>query len=153
MFLVETHLHRSYFLNISLFLVVSGVAASNHNGVWVMLTSSHRYQLPLLPSYHISLPLTPVPFPYQADNSHVVAYAPSSLLGIPPYVPPGQVTALHPFVMHQQGVPHPSHVMQSHFHSVAAMPTIQNWPQVNAQLFWYYLVQELQPLVNWGCSL
>lgn len=60
----------------------------------------------------------------QADNVHVVAYAPSSLLGMPPYVPPGQVTALHPFVMHQQGVPHPSHVLQSHFHSA-----IQNWQQ------------------------
>ncbi|XP_057774173.1 uncharacterized protein LOC130993339 isoform X2 [Salvia miltiorrhiza] len=65
----------------------------------------------------------------QADNVHVVAFAPSSLLGMPPYAPPGQVTALHPFVMHQQGVPHPSHVMQSHFHAVSTMPTIQNWQQ------------------------
>lgn len=72
-------------------------------------------------------------FLYQADNVHVVAYAPSSLLGMPPYVPPGQVAALHPFVMHQQGVPHPSHVMQSHFHS--AMSSIQNWQQVSIILF------------------
>ncbi|KAH6828159.1 hypothetical protein C2S53_015109 [Perilla frutescens var. hirtella] len=65
----------------------------------------------------------------QADNVHVMAFAPSSLLGMPPYVQPGQVTALHPFVMHQQGVPHPSHVMQSHFHSVSAISPIQNWQQ------------------------
>ncbi|KAL9164307.1 hypothetical protein ABFS82_06G097600 [Erythranthe guttata] len=56
----------------------------------------------------------------QADHVQVVAFGPSSLLGMPTYVPTGQVTALHPFVMHQQGVPHPSH-MQPHFHS------IQNW--------------------------
>ncbi|XP_047961145.1 uncharacterized protein LOC125205959 isoform X1 [Salvia hispanica] len=65
----------------------------------------------------------------QADNVQVVAFAPSSLLGMPPYAQPGQVTALHPFVMHQQGVPHPSHVMQSHFHSVSTMPSDQNWQQ------------------------
>ncbi|KAL8519588.1 hypothetical protein ACS0TY_010505 [Phlomoides rotata] len=64
----------------------------------------------------------------QDDNVPVVAFAPS-LLGMPTYVPPGQVTTLHPFVMHQHGVPHPSHVMQSHFHSVSAMPSIQNWQQ------------------------
>lgn len=57
---------------------------------------------------------------------HVVAFAPSSLLGMPTYVPTGQVTALHPFVMDQQGVPHPSH-MQSHYQSVSTMPSIQNW--------------------------
>ncbi|XP_042048837.1 RNA polymerase II degradation factor 1-like isoform X3 [Salvia splendens] len=65
----------------------------------------------------------------QADNVKVVAFAPSSLLGMPPYAQPGQVTALHPFVMHQQGVPHPSHVMQSHFHSVSTMPSDQNSQQ------------------------
>lgn len=72
---------------------------------------------------------------YQDDNVPVVAFAPSSLLGMPTYVPPGQVTALHPFVMHQHGVPHPSHVMQSHFHSVSAMPSIQNWQQVSDYIY------------------
>ncbi|KAA8540086.1 hypothetical protein F0562_026778 [Nyssa sinensis] len=43
-----------------------------------------------------------------------------------------QVTALHPFVMHQQGVPQPvpSHVPQSHvshFHSVPAISSLQHW--------------------------
>ncbi|KAG6422538.1 hypothetical protein SASPL_119114 [Salvia splendens] len=65
----------------------------------------------------------------QADNVQVVAFGPTPLLGIPPYAQPGQVTALHPFVMHQQGVPHPSHVMQSHFHSVSTLPSVQNWQQ------------------------
>ncbi|PIN22929.1 hypothetical protein CDL12_04366 [Handroanthus impetiginosus] len=54
----------------------------------------------------------------QADLVHGVAFAPSSLFGMPTYVP----TALHPFVMHQQGVPPPSHATQSHFSS-----SIQNW--------------------------
>ncbi|KAL7108174.1 hypothetical protein ACP275_06G098600 [Erythranthe tilingii] len=62
----------------------------------------------------------------QADHVQVVAFGPSSLLGMPTYVPTGQVTALHPFVMHQQGVPHPSH-MQPHFHS------IQNWQNQQVQ--------------------
>ncbi|KAL1565493.1 hypothetical protein AAHA92_07701 [Salvia divinorum] len=65
----------------------------------------------------------------QADNVQVVAFGPTALLGMPPYAQPGQVTALHPFVMHQQGVPHPSHVMQSHFHSASTLPSVQNWQQ------------------------
>lgn len=53
---------------------------------------------------------------------------------MPTYLPPGQVTALHPFVMHQQGVPHsvPSHVAQSHvghFHSVP----LQHWQNQQVQ--------------------
>ncbi|KAL0382469.1 UNVERIFIED_CONTAM: hypothetical protein Scaly_0534200 [Sesamum calycinum] len=68
----------------------------------------------------------------QADHVHGVAFAPS-LLGMPTYIPPGQVAALHPFVMHQQGLPHPSHVMQSHLHSVPAMSSIQNWQNQHAQ--------------------
>ncbi|KAL3524450.1 hypothetical protein ACH5RR_017284 [Cinchona calisaya] len=63
----------------------------------------------------------------QADHAHGVPIAPSSLLGMPTYLPHGQVTALHSFVMHQQGVPHsvPSHV--GHFHSVPAMSSLQQW--------------------------
>ncbi|KAM3344836.1 hypothetical protein P3S68_024545 [Capsicum galapagoense] len=48
--------------------------------------------------------------------------APSSLLGMTTYLPPGKIMALHPYVMHQQGIPPlPSYVLQSHvgnFHSV-----------------------------------
>jgi hypothetical protein len=51
---------------------------------------------------------------------------------MPTYLPSGQVTAMHPYVMHQQGVPHsvpshgpPSHV--GHFHSIPAMGSLQQW--------------------------
>ncbi|CAA2999451.1 Hypothetical predicted protein [Olea europaea subsp. europaea] len=63
---------------------------------------------------------------------HGVPFAPPSLLGLPPYLPPVQVTALHPFVMHQ-GVPHtvPSHVTQSIFQTIPAMSSLQ--PSQNLQ--------------------
>ncbi|KAL0299737.1 UNVERIFIED_CONTAM: hypothetical protein Sradi_6633500 [Sesamum radiatum] len=64
----------------------------------------------------------------QTDHVHGVAYAPSNLFGMPTYLP----TAMHPFVMHQQGVPHPSHVTQSHFHSLPAMSSVQNWQSQQA---------------------
>ncbi|XP_057991075.1 uncharacterized protein LOC110669647 isoform X4 [Hevea brasiliensis] len=79
-----------------------------------------------------------------ADNpsnqtNHVagVPIAPSSLLGMPTYLPPGQVTALHPFILHQQGIPHsmPSHVPQSyvgHFHSIPAMSSLPHWQNQQA---------------------
>ncbi|CAL5323399.1 unnamed protein product [Camellia sinensis] len=74
----------------------------------------------------------------QANHVHGVPIAPSSLLGMPTYLPHGQVTALHPFIMHQQGVPHslPSHVTQSHvghFHSVPPLsPSLQHWQNQQA---------------------
>ena len=51
---------------------------------------------------------------------------------MPPYVPPGQVTAMHPFFIHQQAVSHSvaSHIPQSqvgHFHPVQAMLPLQQW--------------------------
>ncbi|XVF10161.1 hypothetical protein REPUB_Repub07fG0158800 [Reevesia pubescens] len=63
------------------------------------------------------------PTPNQNDHVPNVPIAP---LGMPTYLPPGQVTALHSFVMHQQGVPHSvaSHV--GHY-SVPAMSSIQQW--------------------------
>ncbi|KAL2558812.1 hypothetical protein Fot_03551 [Forsythia ovata] len=66
-------------------------------------------------------------------DAHGVPFAPPSLLGLPPYLPPVQVTALHPFVMHQQGVPHtvPSHVTQSIFQTIPSMPSLQ--PSQNQQ--------------------
>ncbi|XP_022763167.1 uncharacterized protein LOC111308796 isoform X4 [Durio zibethinus] len=64
----------------------------------------------------------------QNQNDHVlsVPIAPSSLLGVPTYLPPGQVTALHSFVMHQQGVPH-SVASQVGLYSMPAMSSIQQW--------------------------
>ncbi|GFZ06358.1 hypothetical protein Acr_18g0005530 [Actinidia rufa] len=75
----------------------------------------------------------------QADHPHGVPIAPSSLLGMPTYLPAGQVTGLHPYVMHQQGVPHsiPSQVAQSHvghFHSVPALSPLQHWQNQQASL-------------------
>ncbi|XP_065863107.1 uncharacterized protein [Euphorbia lathyris] len=79
-----------------------------------------------------------------ADNvsnqtNHVagVPIGPSSLLGMPTYLPSGQVTALHPFILHQQGIPHsmPSHVPQSHvghFHSIPAMSSHPQWQNQQA---------------------
>lgn len=70
---------------------------------------------------------------HQSDQVHGMAVAPTSLLGMTTYLPPGQITALHPYVMHQQGIPPPlpSHVPQSHvghFHSVPAVSSLQHWP-------------------------
>ncbi|XVF12744.1 hypothetical protein REPUB_Repub08aG0145900 [Reevesia pubescens] len=59
------------------------------------------------------------------QNDHVPS-VPIAPLGMPTYLPPGQMTALHSFVMHQQGVPHSvaSHV--GHY-SMPAMSSIQQW--------------------------
>nr|POE99205.1 hypothetical protein CFP56_63684 [Quercus suber] len=75
--------------------------------------------------------------PAQPDHVPGVPIAPSSLLGMPTYLPPGQMTALHPYVMHQQGVPQslPSHVTPSHighFHSIPAMGSLQQWQNQQA---------------------
>ncbi|XP_059304473.1 uncharacterized protein LOC132056342 isoform X5 [Lycium ferocissimum] len=73
----------------------------------------------------------------QSDHVHGMPVAPSSLLGMTTYLPPGQMAALHPYVMHQQGIPPPlpSHVPQSHvghFHSVPAVSSLQHWPNQQA---------------------
>lgn len=73
----------------------------------------------------------------QTDHIHGVPFAPSSLLGMPTYIPPAQVSALHPFMLHQQGIPHSvaSHVQQSHvghFHSMPTTSSLQHWH--NAQV-------------------
>ncbi|XP_047981339.1 uncharacterized protein LOC125222651 isoform X2 [Salvia hispanica] len=52
------------------------------------------------------------------DQVNSVAFAPSSLFGMPTYLP----TALHPFVMLQDGVSHPSQVTQS-----SPFQSLQNW--------------------------
>ncbi|XP_054788775.1 uncharacterized protein LOC129294428 isoform X2 [Prosopis cineraria] len=63
----------------------------------------------------------------QIDHVPGVPIAPSSLLGMPSYLPPGQVAALHPFVMHQQGVSHSVAPQVGHFHSVQAISPMQQW--------------------------
>lgn len=64
---------------------------------------------------------------------------------MPTYLP-GQVPALHPYVMHQQAVPQSvsSHVAQSHtahFQSVPAISSLQHWQnqQVMAIVFVVFL--------------
>ncbi|KAL1557730.1 hypothetical protein AAHA92_08276 [Salvia divinorum] len=59
----------------------------------------------------------------QNDQVNGVPFAPSSMFGMPAYLP----TALHPFIMHQHGVPHPSQVTQSPLQSLSGMPLVQNW--------------------------
>ncbi|KAB2016930.1 hypothetical protein ES319_D08G125500v1 [Gossypium barbadense] len=63
------------------------------------------------------------PNPNQNDHVPSVPIAP---LGLPTYLPPGQVSALHPFIMHQQGAPHSvtSHV--GHY-SMPDTASIQQW--------------------------
>lgn len=68
----------------------------------------------------------------QTEQVPGVPITPSSLLVPPSYLPHGQVAALHPYVMHQQGVPNSvaSHVPQSHvghFHPVPSMSPVQQW--------------------------
>ncbi|XP_042480701.1 uncharacterized protein LOC122061496 isoform X2 [Macadamia integrifolia] len=75
-------------------------------------------------------------------NDHIpgVPVVPSSLLGMGTYLPPGQMTALHPFIMHQQGVPQSvpsteSHVPQSnvnHFLPVSTMSSHPHWQDQQA---------------------
>ncbi|XP_042504946.1 uncharacterized protein LOC122081762 isoform X2 [Macadamia integrifolia] len=70
------------------------------------------------------------------DHASGVPVVPSSLLGVETYLPPpGQMTALHPFIMHQQGVLQSvpstnSHVPLSnvnHFLPVPAMSSHPHW--------------------------
>ncbi|XP_075502543.1 uncharacterized protein LOC142540344 isoform X4 [Primulina tabacum] len=64
------------------------------------------------------------------DHVHGVPFSPS-LIGMPTFLPPGQMAALRPFVIHQQGLPHSVQLQgtQSPFHSVPAISTIQQWQQ------------------------
>ncbi|XP_050385247.1 uncharacterized protein LOC126801826 isoform X2 [Argentina anserina] len=73
----------------------------------------------------------------QVDHASSVPIGPSSLLGMPPFLSPGQVTGMHPFVLHQPGVPHsmPPQVPQSHvgnFQSIPAMSSLQQWQNQQA---------------------
>ncbi|KAF7816640.1 uncharacterized protein G2W53_030609 [Senna tora] len=61
------------------------------------------------------------------DRTPSVPIAPSSLLGMPSYLPPGQVAALHQFVMHPQGVSHSVAPHVGHFHTVQAISPLQQW--------------------------
>ncbi|KAE8725354.1 GRF1-interacting factor 3 [Hibiscus syriacus] len=86
--------------------------------------------------------------PTENHDGHIpiVPIAPSSLHGMPSYLPPGQVTALHSFVMHQQGFPHS---VASHGGQYS-MPTIlshQQWQnqQMSSEAFQISAQNQLPP--------
>ncbi|TYH55109.1 hypothetical protein ES332_D09G215800v1 [Gossypium tomentosum] len=66
------------------------------------------------------------PTEHHNDHNPSIPIAPSSLLGMPTYLPPGQVTALHSFVMHQQGFPH-SVASQVGQYSMPTISSTQQW--------------------------
>ncbi|KAK9122269.1 hypothetical protein Syun_019886 [Stephania yunnanensis] len=77
----------------------------------------------------------------KAEHAAGVPIVPSSsLLGLGAYIPPGQMTAMHPFVVHQQGIQHSlqavnSHVPPSHAGHYQTMPGIsshQQWQNQHA---------------------
>nr|XP_043615124.1 uncharacterized protein LOC122587110 isoform X2 [Erigeron canadensis] len=73
----------------------------------------------------------------QTDNVPAIQMNPQSLHGMPPYFPPGQLTPLHPFILHHQGLPQNvnSHLVQSHggqFHSLPANTSAPHWQNQQA---------------------
>ncbi|XP_047322397.1 uncharacterized protein LOC124926248 isoform X2 [Impatiens glandulifera] len=68
----------------------------------------------------------------EVDHAHGIAIPPSSLVGMPTYLSPGQIAAFHPFLVHQQSLHSvPPHVAQSHyanFHTFPAASSLQHWP-------------------------
>lgn len=72
----------------------------------------------------------------QTKPDHVpgLSVVPSSILGMGPFLPPGQVTTLHPFVMHQQAMPQNvtsanSHIPHSHVGHFQSMPAMSSHHQ------------------------
>lgn len=76
----------------------------------------------------------------KTEHAGGVAVVPSPMLGMGAFIPPTQMTALHPFVIHPHGVPQSvssssSHVPQSpvgHFQPISAVPSQQHWQQQQA---------------------
>ncbi|KAJ6874532.1 hypothetical protein NC652_034279 [Populus alba x Populus x berolinensis] len=130
----ESHLPQSNPKDVSSFtqnngrqLDVNGTTASNaNNGVLQNGNADNA----------VSFAST-VNVPNQTSHAAGVPMAPTSLLGMPTYLPPGQVAALHPFILHQQGIHHSmtSHAPQSHaghFHSIPAMSSRPQWQNQEA---------------------
>ncbi|KAI3409102.1 uncharacterized protein J3R85_019731 [Psidium guajava] len=77
----------------------------------------------------------------QIDGAPGIPLVSSSLLGLPAYLPPAQVPTLHPFVMHQQGIPQsvPSNVPHSQLNQYQSIPSLssnqqwQNQPDVSGE--------------------
>ncbi|PRQ60553.1 hypothetical protein RchiOBHm_Chr1g0382561 [Rosa chinensis] len=84
------------------------------------------------------------------DHVPSVPIGHSSLLGMPPFLLPGQVTGMHPFVLHQPGVPHsmPPQFPQSHvgnFHSIPAMSSLQQWQNQQAPSESLQIATQIEP--------
>ncbi|ONK80014.1 uncharacterized protein A4U43_C01F12850 [Asparagus officinalis] len=70
----------------------------------------------------------------KAENAAGIAVVPSPIIGMGAFIPQNQMTALHPFVMHPQGVPQSvssnSQIPQSHAGHFQPMTTVnQHWQQ------------------------
>ncbi|KAG9158037.1 hypothetical protein Leryth_000209 [Lithospermum erythrorhizon] len=61
----------------------------------------------------------------QANHSNWVQMSPSSLIGLPSYLPSGQMSALHPFVIHQQVPSNTPQAHVSHLHPSASLQELQ----------------------------
>ncbi|XP_020244070.1 LOW QUALITY PROTEIN: uncharacterized protein LOC109822297 [Asparagus officinalis] len=73
----------------------------------------------------------------KAENAAGIAVVPSPIIGMGAFIPQNQMTALHPFVMHPQGVPQSvssnSQIPQSHAGHFQPMTTVnQHWQQQQA---------------------
>ncbi|KAG6745513.1 hypothetical protein POTOM_050001 [Populus tomentosa] len=130
----ESHLPQSNPKDVSSFsqnngrqLDVNGTTASNANN-GVLQNGNADNALSFASTVNV---------PNQTSHAAGVPMAPTSLLGMPTYLPPGQVAALHPFILHQQGIHHSmtSHAPQSHaghFHSIPAMSSLPQWQNQEA---------------------
>ncbi|KAJ6340725.1 hypothetical protein OIU77_008475 [Salix suchowensis] len=129
----ETHLSQSNPKDVSSFsqnngnqLDVNGTTASNANNGALQNGNADN-----APSF-----ASTVNVPNQTSHVAGVPMAPTSLLGMPTYLPPGQVAALHPFILHQQGIHHSmtSHAQShaGHFHSIPAIPSLPQWQNQQA---------------------
>ncbi|XP_024178378.1 uncharacterized protein LOC112184348 isoform X1 [Rosa chinensis] len=110
---------------------------NNGNQIDINTSNGNTGALPNGNSHDVSSFSSTVNASSQVDHVPSVPIGPSSLLGMPPFLPPGQVTGMHPFVLHQPGVPHsmPPQVPQSHvgnFHSIPAMSSLQQWQNQQA---------------------
>lgn len=73
----------------------------------------------------------------QTENIPAVQMNPQSLHGMQTYFPPGQLAALHPYILHHQGLPQNvnSHLVQSHVGQFQTLPmnsSIPHWQNQQA---------------------
>ncbi|GJY57409.1 hypothetical protein Tco_0456524 [Tanacetum coccineum] len=71
----------------------------------------------------------------QTENIPAVHMNPQSLHGMQTYFPPGQLAALHPYILHHQGLPQNvnSHLVQSHVGQFQTLPVNSSIPHWHDQ--------------------